>query len=117
MSQNAQGINQVPQEPAKDEPYQWKASQPEVKEEKKELTPTQIKKALEHVKTPEMAQQLFEESVAQDEWAALVSRLNTAKLVEQLALNSRYKKTGSVVELELRASQAHLNTDKAQVNY
>ncbi|WP_117234494.1 DNA polymerase III subunit gamma/tau [Vibrio maerlii] len=114
VSQNAQGINQAPQEPAKDEPYQWKASQPEVKEEKKELTPTQIKKALEHVKTPEMAQQLFEESVAQDEWAALVSRLNTAKLVEQLALNSRYKKTGSVVELELRSSQAHLNTDKAQ---
>ncbi len=98
----------------KNEPYQWQASQPEVKQEKKELTPTQIKKALEHVKTPEMAEQLYEESVAQDEWAALISKLNTAKLVEQLALNSRYTKTDNLIELELRSSQAHLNTDKAQ---
>lgn len=96
------------------EPYQWKPSKPIVKEKSTELTPTQIKRALEHIKTPEMAQKLVEESNAQDEWAALISKLSTAKLVEQLALNSAYTKDGSTIALTLRNSQAHLNTDKAQ---
>ncbi|CCN32982.1 DNA polymerase III subunits gamma and tau (fragment) [Vibrio nigripulchritudo SO65] len=96
------------------EPYQWKPSKPQVKPQKTELTPTQIKKALEHTKTPEMAAKLVEESVDADEWSALIQKLDTAKLVEQLALNSSYMKEGNTIHLTLRASQAHLNTEKAQ---
>ncbi|MCW8333011.1 DNA polymerase III subunit gamma/tau [Vibrio paucivorans] len=98
----------------KNEPYQWKPSKPVVETVKKELTPTQIKKALEHIKTPEMAEKLVKESIEQDGWSKIISKLETAKLVEQLALNSSYKKSGSSIELTLRAGQAHLNTDKAQ---
>ncbi|MGB5803918.1 MAG: DNA polymerase III subunit gamma/tau [Vibrio anguillarum] len=98
------------------EPYQWRPTlQPVVVEQQKtELTPTQIKQALEHIKTPEMAEKLLAESIEQDEWAALIHQLDIAKLVEQLALNSVYHKSGSSIELVLRPSQAHLNTDKAQ---
>ncbi|MCR9421594.1 DNA polymerase III subunit gamma/tau [Vibrio sp. RM-69-4] len=98
------------------EPYQWRPTlQPVVVEQQKtELTPTQIKQALEHIKTPEMAEKLLAESIEQDEWAALIHQLDIAKLVEQLALNSVYYKSGSSIELVLRPSQAHLNTDKAQ---
>lgn len=49
-----------------------------------------------------------------DEWAALVAKLDVAKLVEQLALNSAYRKEGSNISLYLRPSFAHLNSDKAQ---
>ncbi|WP_272897579.1 DNA polymerase III subunit gamma/tau C-terminal domain-containing protein, partial [Vibrio penaeicida] len=99
---------------ATNEPYQWKPSKPVEKPKKTELTPTQIKKALEHTKTPEMAAKLVDESVAADHWSALIQKLNTAKLVEQLALNSSYYKEGNVIHLTLRAAQAHLNTEKAQ---
>ena len=81
---------------------------------KSELTPTQIKKSLEHEKTPEMSQKLVDESREQNEWASLISRLQTAKLTEQLALNSHFEKSGSSISLTLRPEQAHLNTDKAQ---
>lgn len=97
------------------EAYQWRPSQPVVESEvKSELTPTQLKKSLEHEKTPEMTSKLIEEACAQSEWAALIQQLQTAKLVEQLALNSVYTKNGNVIELLLRPSHAHLNTDKAQ---
>ena len=96
------------------EPYRWKPSKPVVKEVSKELTPTQIKRALEHIKTPEMVEKLFNESVEQDEWSATIKKLDTAKLVEQLALNSVYEQSGTSVTLTLRANQAHLNTDRAQ---
>lgn len=97
------------------EPYQWKPTQPESQQqESQELTPTQIKKALEHIKTPEMAEKLLRESIEQSEWAAIIDQLNTAKLVQQLALNSTYSKTDHVITLGLRAEQAHLNTPKAQ---
>ncbi|NAX21241.1 DNA polymerase III subunit gamma/tau [Vibrio sp. V39_P1S14PM300] len=104
----------VPQAPAEDEPYQWKPANPVVEVKKQELTPTEIKKALEHEKTPEMAQKLVEESIRQDEWTALIEKLHTAKLVQQLALNSSFRKDGATIELALRQHQAHLNTDKAQ---
>lgn len=112
----ASSIKTESEQPLSNEPYQWRPTQTEVIEpqQKTELTPTQIKQALEHVKTPEMAAKLLEESVAKDPWAALIQKLNTAKLVEQLALNSVYHKSGSSIELTLRASQAHLNTDRAQ---
>lgn len=106
-------INATP-ESAKDEPYQWKPTLPQNKKQKIELTPTLLKKALEHEKTPEMVQKLVGESLEQSEWANLISKLTTAKLTEQLALNSYYEKDGAAISLTLRASQAHLNTDKAQ---
>ncbi|MEZ9354268.1 DNA polymerase III subunit gamma/tau [Vibrio splendidus] len=96
------------------EPYRWKPSKPVVKEVSKELTPTQIKRALEHIKTPEMVDKLLQESVVQDEWSATIQKLETAKLVEQLALNSVFTKIDTSITLTLRASQAHLNTDRAQ---
>ncbi|NVN81613.1 MULTISPECIES: DNA polymerase III subunit gamma/tau [unclassified Vibrio] len=96
------------------EPYRWKPSKPVVKEMSKELTPTQIKRALEHIKTPEMVDKLLQESIAQDEWSATIQKLETAKLVEQLALNSVFAKNDTSITLTLRASQAHLNTDRAQ---
>lgn len=102
-----------PEDP--NEPYQWKPTQPQSQQlESKELTPTQIKKALEHIKTPEMAEKLLRESVEQNEWAAVIEQLDTAKLVQQLALNSTYSKNDHVIKLGLRAEQAHLNTPKAQ---
>ncbi len=103
------------EDPAEQEVYQWRPTQPVVESEvKNELTPTQLKKSLEHEKTPEMTNKLIEEACAQSEWATLIQSLQTAKLVEQLALNSVYKKDGNVIELLLRPSHAHLNTDKAQ---
>ncbi len=99
---------------AADEPYQWKPSQVEVKDAEPTLTPTVLKRALEHEKTVEMAQKLLAESIEQDEWAAIIAQLDTAKLVEQLALNSTYHKQGEQIHLQLRAEQQHLNTDKAQ---
>ncbi|NAZ54235.1 DNA polymerase III subunit gamma/tau [Vibrio toranzoniae] len=96
------------------EPYRWKPSKPVVKEVNKELTPTQIKRALEHVKTPEMVEKLLQESISQDQWSTTIQKLETAKLVEQLALNSVFSKNGTSITLTLRASQAHLNTDRAQ---
>ncbi|MFA0161893.1 DNA polymerase III subunit gamma/tau [Vibrio splendidus] len=96
------------------EPYRWKPSKPVVKEVSKELTPTQIKRALEHIKTPEMVDKLLQESIVQDEWSATIQKLETAKLVEQLALNSVFTRIDTSITLTLRASQAHLNTDRAQ---
>jgi len=103
-------------EPEQQEAYQWRPTAPSVDavEIKKELTPTQIKQSLEHEKTPEMTHKLIEEASAQSEWAKLIQNMNTAKLVEQLALNSVYKKHDNVIELLLRPTHAHLNTDKAQ---
>lgn len=101
--------------PEEDEPYQWRPSQPVIQVTKtKELTPAQLKKALEHEKTPEMAAKLIKEAIEQDEWSALIQDLNTAKLVEQLALNSVFSQQGNSITLTLRHSQAHLNTDRAQ---
>ncbi|EKO3977008.1 DNA polymerase III subunit gamma/tau [Vibrio fluvialis] len=99
-----------------DEAYQWRPTQNLSVETqaKSELTPTQIKRALEHEKTPEMTEKLIHEAIELDQWASLIQRLHTAKLVEQLALNSTYKKNGASIELTLRPSHAHLNTDKAQ---
>ncbi|MFC1234274.1 DNA polymerase III subunit gamma/tau [Vibrio sp. F74] len=106
---------EVKEEASESEPYQWKALTPlVVEEEKTELTPTQIKQALEHTKTPEMTEKLIDEAVTQDDWSALIQKLDIPKLVEQLALNSSYEKQNSTVVLSLRASQAHLNKGKAQ---
>ncbi len=111
MSPTAHETNQPEEQGA----YQWRPTQPVVEVEKKqELTPTQIKKSLEHEKTPEMTHKLIEEACAQSEWASLIQSLETAKLVEQLALNSVYRRNDNVIELLLRPTHAHLNTDRAQ---
>ncbi|EOX3350538.1 DNA polymerase III subunit gamma/tau [Vibrio cholerae] len=97
-----------------EEIYQWRPMQPIEVAVKSEVTPTQLKKALEHEKTPEMVAKLIEEAVAQDAWSALVQRLDTAKMVEQLALNSAFVRQGTQIALTLRPSHAHLHNEKAQ---
>lgn len=97
------------------QPYQWQASETFQPEEKKpSLTPALLKKALEHEKTPEMVEKLLNESVEKDSWSALIAKLNTAKLVEQLALNSHYEENDSGIVLHLRASQKHLDSEKSR---
>lgn len=61
-----------------------------------------------------MAQRLTQEAALQDTWAELIERLDIGKLVQQLALNSVFKKDGSSIQLGLRATHAHLNSDKNQ---
>lgn len=111
---SSKAIPQAEKQKIEDEAYRWRPSKPVEKKAKTELTPTQLKQALEHEKTPEMAQKLVDESLEKSEWAKLISQMETPKLVEQLALNSHFDKTGSSVSLQLRSSQAHLNTDRAQ---
>ncbi|HBC3525378.1 TPA: DNA polymerase III subunit gamma/tau [Vibrio alginolyticus] len=101
-------------EPQVEEAYRWRPSKPVETKVNTKLTPTQLKQALEHEKTPEMAQKLIDESLEHNEWAKLISLMEIPKLVEQLALNSHYSKQGTTVSLLLRSSQAHLNTDRAQ---
>ncbi|UFN68793.1 DNA polymerase III subunit gamma/tau [Vibrio alginolyticus] len=101
-------------EPQVEEAYRWRPSKPVETKVNTKLTPTQLKQALEHEKTPEMAQKLIDESLEHNEWAKLISLMEIPKLVEQLALNSHYSKEETTVSLLLRSSQAHLNTDRAQ---
>lgn len=115
MSSNGTPISGVGKAETGNEPYQWTPAQPEAFIiENNELTPTQIKRALEHIKTPEMVEKLLNESIKQDPWAVIIQQLNTAKMVEQLALNSTYVKNDEKITLTLRSEQAHLNTSKAQ---
>ncbi|WP_312268755.1 DNA polymerase III subunit gamma/tau [Pseudescherichia sp.] len=98
------------QAPVKKEAYRWKTTL--VTEEVKEVvaTPKALKKALEHERTPELAQKLAEEAIARDPWAAEVSRLSLPKLVEQVALNAWKEQEGSRICLHLRTTQRHLNS-------
>lgn len=95
------------------QPYQWTPSKPIVEVVDKELTPTQIKQSLEHEKTPEMVEKLLNESIVQNSWAELISRLEIPKLVEQLALNSYFSQQDKHITLTLRSDQAHLNKERA----
>lgn len=120
IAQRAQQVQVSPERNDEDELepeeeiYQWRPMQPIEVAVKSEVTPTQLKKALEHEKTPEMVAKLIEETVAQDAWSALVQRLETAKMVEQLALNSAFVRQGDQISLTLRPSHAHLHNEKAQ---
>uniref|UniRef100_UPI001C11F710 DNA polymerase III subunit gamma/tau n=1 Tax=Vibrio cholerae TaxID=666 RepID=UPI001C11F710 len=111
IAQRAQQVQVSPERNDEDELepeeeiYQWRPMQPIEVAVKSEVTPTQLKKALEHEKTPEMGAKLIEEAVAQDAWSALVQRLETAKMVEQLALNSAFVRQGDQISLTLRPSQ------------
>lgn len=117
VTERAQARQSVPksqEKPVKKEAYRWKALNPQALEVKEVTTPKALKHALEHEKTPELAAKLAEEAIKRDPWAAQVSRLNVAKLVEQLALNAWKTQDGSTVCLHLRTAQRHLNNAGAQ---
>ncbi|MDU2938990.1 MAG: DNA polymerase III subunit gamma/tau [Enterobacteriaceae bacterium] len=101
--------------PAKKEAYRWKATTP-VSETVKDViaTPKALKKALEHEKTPELAEKLAEEAMVRDPWAAEVKQLQLPKLVEQVALNAWKEQNGDAICLHLRPAQRHLNSSGAQ---
>ena len=105
--------NSATQEKKPEEPYRWKSTKPEAKKVVSDITPTKLKQALEHEKSPEMVQQLVDESSQQDTWSALAMSLTLPKLVQQLVLNSAFVEQDNQVLLHLRAEQAHLDRDKA----
>ncbi|MCC8419513.1 DNA polymerase III subunit gamma/tau [Photorhabdus thracensis] len=103
------------EKPEKKEAYRWRAKNIEEKPEAHVATPKALRTALEHEKTPELAEKLAEESKQRDAWAAEVDKLKIPKLVQQLALNA-FKEQISVnnICLHLRSSQRHLNSAFAQ---
>jgi DNA polymerase-3 subunit gamma/tau len=103
------------QQPTSNEPYQWRPSNnATLQKTEPTIKPSTLKKALEHEKTPEMAKRLTEEAAAQDKWAEMIEKLEVGKLVQQLALNSVYAIDGTSIQLGLRPTHAHLNSDKNQ---
>jgi DNA polymerase-3 subunit gamma/tau len=96
-----------------DQPYQWRPSVEPQDVITGTVTPTEVKQALAHEKTPEMIEKLSAEVIAEDEWAALIKQLDIAKLVEQLALNSECQFQGDEMKLVLRPNQIHLNNERA----
>lgn len=103
------------QQPTSNEPYQWRPSNnATLQKSEPTIKPSTLKKALEHEKTPEMAKRLTEEAAAQDKWAEMIEKLEVGKLVQQLALNSVYAIDGTSIQLGLRPTHAHLNSDKNQ---
>ncbi len=112
-TQVSQIQNLVAQEKKSEEAYRWKSSQPEAKKTISEITPTKLKQALEHEKSPEMIQLLANEASEQDNWSALAMSLKLPKLMQQIALNSAFVEQDNHITLHLRAAQSHLNGDKA----
>ncbi|NHB92574.1 DNA polymerase III subunit gamma/tau [Photorhabdus cinerea] len=101
--------------PEKKEAYRWRAKNIEKKPETYVATPKALRTALEHEKTPELAEKLAEESKQRDAWAAEVDKLKIPKLVQQLALNAfKEQVSGNQICLHLRSSQRHLNSAFAQ---
>ncbi|KOY62444.1 DNA polymerase III subunit gamma/tau [Photorhabdus heterorhabditis] len=101
--------------PEKKEAYRWRAKNVEKKPETYVATPKALRTALEHEKTPELAEKLAEESKQRDAWAAEVDKLKIPKLVQQLALNAfKEQVSGNQICLHLRSSQRHLNSAFAQ---
>ncbi|EYU17282.1 DNA polymerase III subunit gamma/tau [Photorhabdus aegyptia] len=101
--------------PEKKEAYRWRAKNIEEKTETHVATPKALRTALEHEKTPELAEKLAEESKQRDEWAAEVGKLKIPKLVQQLALNAfKEQISANNIRLHLRSSQRHLNSAFAQ---
>ncbi|ARD40668.1 DNA polymerase III subunit gamma/tau [Edwardsiella ictaluri] len=100
---------------ARKEAYRWKAQNRPVEKKAPKTTPRALRSALEHEKTPELAERLAQESLTRDEWARELSQLRLPKLVQQLALNAFREPApeGSVL-LHLRSAQRHLNSASAQ---
>ena len=99
---------------AKPEAYRWKSQNVSDAIEEPVATPKALKRALEHEKTPELAQKLALEAIERDGWAAEISQLVLPKLVQQLALNAWKVQDGSQVCLHLRPALRHLNSPSAQ---
>ena len=101
--------------PDKPQAYQWRAQTQDVIEEKTPVArPKDIKKALEHEKTPEVAGKLAVMSRERDAWASDTEKMQLPKLVQQLALNAFKEQTDeNTVCLHLRSSQRHLNSKSA----
>ncbi|MDO6407263.1 DNA polymerase III subunit gamma/tau [Pantoea phytobeneficialis] len=99
---------------AKPEAYRWKAQTPTEVIAEPVATPKALRSALEHEKTPELAQRLAEEAQQRDAWAAEIAALTLPKLVQQLALNAWKEQGDNQVCLHLRSSQRHLNSGGAR---
>jgi DNA polymerase-3 subunit gamma/tau len=99
---------------AKPEAYRWKAQTPTEVVAEPVATPKALRSALEHEKTPELAQRLAEEAQQRDAWAAEIAALSLPKLVQQLALNAWKEQGDNQVCLHLRSSQRHLNSGAAR---
>ncbi|TNV20653.1 DNA polymerase III subunit gamma/tau [Buttiauxella sp. B2] len=98
----------------KPEAYRWKSQIVSDVVEEPVATPKALKLALEHEKTPELAQKLALEAIERDSWAAEISQLVLPKLVQQLALNAWKEQDGNRVCLHLRPALRHLNSPSAQ---
>lgn len=104
----------VEEKPApKPEAYRWVSQNVSDVVEEPVATPKALKRALEHEKTPELAQKLALEAVERDGWAAEISQLVLPKLVQQLALNAWKEQDGNRVCLHLRPALRHLNSPSA----
>lgn len=99
----------------KDEAYRWTPSLTKAQADRPAtVTPDNIKKALQHERTPEMRDKLEKESVELDEWCRIATALDAPRLVKQMALNASMERNGDHIHLCLREEQAHLNTERAQ---
>ncbi|KFC83429.1 DNA polymerase III subunit gamma/tau [Buttiauxella agrestis] len=104
----------VEEKPApKPEAYRWVSQNVSDVVEEPVATPKALKRALEHEKTPELAQKLALEAIERDGWAAEISQLVLPKLVQQLALNAWKEQDGNRVCLHLRPALRHLNSPSA----
>jgi DNA polymerase-3 subunit gamma/tau len=104
----------VEEKPApKPEAYRWVSQNVSDVVEEPVATPKALKRALEHEKTPELAQKLALEAIERDGWAAEISQLVLPKLVQQLALNAWKEQDGHRVCLHLRPALRHLNSPSA----
>ncbi|CBJ80737.1 DNA polymerase III, tau and gamma subunits; DNA elongation factor III [Xenorhabdus bovienii str. Jollieti] len=102
--------------PIKQEAYRWRTTNTSIEEKPVCVTtPKAIKAALEHEKTPELAEKLAVESKQRDSWSAEIDKLNIPKLVQQVALNAFKEQIDeSRFCLHLRSKQRHLNSASAQ---
>ncbi|KAE9540277.1 DNA polymerase III subunit gamma/tau [Ursidibacter maritimus] len=95
-----------------DEDYRWTWLNPELEHQEEQAKPSDIKQAILQERTPELVRKMIELSCQQDEWCELVNRLNLTGLTRQIALNSYVAhKEHNQLELVLKPSMAHLNTD------
>lgn len=107
------GANLAEPKSTKPEAYQWQFTQQQ-EAPRAVTTPQQLRKALEHEKTPELVEKLIAESIARDVWSAEVEQMTLPRLTKQLAMNA-FKEVIDEhhVCLHLRTAQRHLNNADA----
>lgn len=113
-AQTMASVKKEPAAPVKEEAYRWVAQNEPEEAPEPVATPKALRAALEHEKSPELASRLAEEAIERDAWAAQISQMPMAKLVQQLALNAfcEQPEPGKIC-LHLRSSQKHLNSPSA----